>query len=146
MQQSSIIMQTKTNFTSFMMLLSRISMWSPPHWIVGTRSTSSGPSEANLDKSSTRAQLHVSYSICMFCGLHVWRAKRTRERTRERVAKPRGAEERRACKNLLQIFISASPGVAHVSVLTGLVFFRSQYNVIDTSPYYLPRLALLFCR
>ena len=35
---------------------------------------------------------------------------------------------------------------AHVRVLTGRVFLRSQYNVIDTSPSYLPRLAPLFCR
>ena len=39
----------------------------------------------------------------------VWVSETGLARTRERAAKPRGAEERRACNHPLQIFICTSP-------------------------------------
>ena len=39
----------------------------------------------------------------------IWASETSLARTRERAAKPRGAEERRACNHPLQIFICTSP-------------------------------------
>ena len=39
----------------------------------------------------------------------IWASEASLARTRERAAKPRGAEERRACNHPLQIFICTSP-------------------------------------
>ena len=39
----------------------------------------------------------------------IWVSETSLSRTRERAAKPQGAEERRACNDPLQIFICTSP-------------------------------------
>ena len=46
----------------------------------------------------------------------VWASKTGLARTRERAAKPRGAEERRACNHPLQIFICTSPRRREISL------------------------------
>ena len=46
----------------------------------------------------------------------IWASETSLARTRERAAKPRGAEERRACNHPLQIFICTSPRRREISL------------------------------
>ena len=51
----------------------------------------------------------VSYVNSLRASSPIWASETSLAKTRERTAKPRGAEERKACNDPLQIFICNSP-------------------------------------
>ena len=84
--------------------------------------------ETNDEKNKSKSELFESISLeielpsghhMLMCGIYhppslrasspIWANETSLARTRERAAKPRGAEERRACNHPLQIFICTLP-------------------------------------